>query len=477
MSIQVKEQKDSGWNFTQTVLDEKSSTQFIKQLTEKKSTGKENELDNHSTKVKRKAKLSMYPSPGNILHTGRQLHRTPGPGVLPLLPSQVFEPNVAGNISFENLYRTLTQNAFKDTDNRVPSGKQLDRTVVFSNDHEATSNCIGQKMTPMTCERSVNKTKTKAVQDIDRPREVTRRHSELCAKEQGCMKSEVKNHMNEGCTTEGVRGCRKSVHFNRRISELPVKGLNPLRVSGVLRNLPGYECRKEDLEFLKHMENMERTKLLKDELLSLRKERITSNQEKELAVARKEKIENDIQGMRHSYECTVQLGRAFLCKTQNPSSVSSLSDKDVLKRLNPVSIRHVLEDERNQLFNAQEELTRRKQEAPSPANHVQEDMSVRVESCNQRVKEAEHRVQQLQEEIIVLQQQVETTQKEVAEEHLQKKNAQIQSCIKHAYVSEGNHSLTEAERERMDRRLQRVVRRKYLYLERERLLQRIKENL
>ncbi|XP_078713978.1 uncharacterized protein LOC144933207 isoform X2 [Lampetra fluviatilis] len=44
----------------------------------------------HEEMVSSKRRLINYPMPGNLLHPGRQIPRTPAPGILPALPSQLF---------------------------------------------------------------------------------------------------------------------------------------------------------------------------------------------------------------------------------------------------------------------------------------------------------------------------------------------------------------------------------------------------
>ncbi|KAM8977027.1 uncharacterized protein RCH25_037575 [Pelodytes ibericus] len=490
MSARVIDKKASGWHFSKTALDNQEAKQFFKEFTELKETEKENNAANFPTKAKHKLKVSVYPSPGNILHTGRQLPRSPGPGVLPLLPSQIFKPNVPEHMSFETLYRSLSHSIHKSNDNRVPSGKQLDHTTVPS--PQVRTKCDSLKETPSigkTRQKSTSVTKsvdcalsvhiTNRTQDMDASiQTITHRDPAPgvieTMKEQDHVDYEGEMNTNEQQVTESANDCRKSINIIRRISDLPVKGIKSMAISDVLRKMPGYKCRDEDLEFLKQMENIEKAKMLKAELLFIRKDLITSNQNKELAAAKKEKIQHDIQKMRNSYAMTVQRGRSFLCRTHDPVFVSELSDEAVLKHLNPSSIQLVQQQERIQLTEAHKELTRRKQ--VSAADHVDNNRYIlKVESCKQHVKEEEQKVQQLHEEVVGLRTQLEKVQKDITD--TMERRAQLQSRQTNPTTTTKTHSLTEAERERMDRRLQRILHRKNIYLDRERILQRLKKNI
>ncbi|XP_053312910.1 uncharacterized protein LOC128474578 [Spea bombifrons] len=487
MSHHVPDRKATTWNCSKTAMEEQAAKKFLQGFTDLKTADKENNLVTHTTKPTQKKRLSVYPSPGNILYTGRQIPRTPGPGVLPLLPSQIFNANAAMDTSFDTLYKSLCRNKIRD--NMVPTGKQLDRTIYMKSLQEASPNRspslnkTRQVEVPLTNHsltgrRSLNISSTEVTHHVDRPlQNITQRESSVTKIVKENVDPEDKTSAKEGFTP--AERCRKQNAVNRRISELPVRGLNGVRVSGILKSMPGYECRTEDLEFLRHWENKEKAKALKVELLSLKKELVTSNRNKELVIAKKEKIEHDIQRMKASYERTVQLGRAFLCRTRNAGSVRELSDSDVLRQLNPTSIQSLLQQETIRLGAAQMEMAGRKQEATVSTNHMEENFRLKVESCNKRVKEAEDRVQKLHEEVIALQQQVEKAQEAVVntKERLRKDREQVSQSLKPTPALDQTPSLTEDDKERMERRLQRLVQRRELYLERERILQKIKENL
>ncbi|XP_072274907.1 uncharacterized protein [Pyxicephalus adspersus] len=127
MAVPDTERRTSGWRCSKTALPEEDAMNLLKEFAELKRKVRENDPDGKRVKNKYRLKASVYPSPGNILHTGRQLVRTPGPGVLPLLPSQKFEPRELDE-TFEQ-FKCFTEN---ELDNMVPCGKQLPRTPLYT---------------------------------------------------------------------------------------------------------------------------------------------------------------------------------------------------------------------------------------------------------------------------------------------------------------------------------------------------------
>ncbi|XP_075450183.1 uncharacterized protein LOC142491456 [Ascaphus truei] len=480
-----------------TALNDQEVKNFSKEFKELKKPEQENAFDHNPVKSKHKPQGSLYPSPTNILHPGRQLLRSPGPGILPPLPSQIFEPRAVRLGSFGELYKLITNNAVKITDNMVPSGKQLQRTPILTSHQESmTKSDVLKENQPlakeklsktpaiskdsMACDKPATKPKAK-VAHVEEREEIS--FEQQCAEpslrkaksEQENVDPEEEIHPDE--IHKEAKDCENK--SNRRISELPVHGLNRMRVSGLLKKMPGYQCRNEDLEFLKHLQNQEKAKALKDELLHLKKELAKANQEKEWTLAKNEKIEHDIHKMKMSYERTVQLGRVFLCRKQDPASVKDLPPEEVLKQLNPKSIQHVQQQACARLLAAQTELRRRKQIATNTISKVDDKLSLKSDSCNEHVKAAESRVQKLHEEVVDLKNQVTKVQKDIAvtEESLQKKRDHITQYDKQSTVSKQTSSKTEADREKLNRRLQRILHRKDLFLEREKILQRLNQGL
>ncbi|CAN2390041.1 hypothetical protein PRIEUP_LOCUS77 [Pristimantis euphronides] len=269
------------------------------------------------------------------------------------------------------------------------------------------------------------------------------------------------------------------IQDKRRISQLPVQGLNRMRISGALKKLAGYECRSEDLEFLRHIENQEKARALKEELLCLRKALAATDQEKELLLGRKEKVEEDIEKMKVSLDRTVLLGRGLLSRKQDSGNVGNLSPDEVLKKLKAMTVQCVLQQTRQQLVAAAKELTRRRQEVSDRASHAENrkrSLTLQVASCEQEVGEVQSRVQQVQGEAIALRTQVEQTEKEKSELEalVHKKRLQLVYCTNPA---EQKTEPGEEQRQKVQRKLQRILHRKDNYLERERILQKLKAEL
>ncbi|KAM4702251.1 uncharacterized protein O3C94_003204 [Discoglossus pictus] len=475
----------SHWVYSETALDDGEARNFLKQFPEQ-----ENDANSNPIKSDHNAKFTAYPTPGNILHTGRQLLRTPGPGIPPPLPSQIFDPILTKEDSFEELFRSLSQNCVKKTENIVPCGRQIPRTPIAQSQEEQTEHKEPETHVQDSCKTGVNageisdgsflfKKPSEILdnKDVKSPKKSTEnqcpehRPSETIREEAAVRSEQVADEV-QGKNPGKVSECRNNV--NRRISEIPVQGLNRMRISSVLRKLPGYECHDEDLEYLKHMQGQEKAKVLKAELLRLRKELTAANQNKELILAKTEKVDLDIQNLKEHYDRTVQLGRMFLCRIQDPGSVNNLSPEDVLKLLNPVSIQQVCNKESSRLHAAQRELRRKQKEVNT--SHALDKVRQKQEICKQHVMEAESRVQQLQENIVELRSQVEKAQTDLAdtEECLQKKRDQIKTYNNnHTAASDQSSNITEEDKEKLNRRLERLKHRKDLYLEREKILQRL----
>ncbi|KAM3936027.1 uncharacterized protein RB166_003115 [Leptodactylus fuscus] len=459
------ERRLSAWKSSKTALSEQDALNLLQEFAEQKRKEREKDPQVKLMKAKYRLKAPTYPSPGNVLHTGRQLPRTPGPGILPLLPSQKFEPRMDEEEDEESfgLYTVKT------ADNMVPCGRQLERTPTKVNVLREIQVNVREGEDSKGTNKSEHGGKDSKICDVAKEGTARSKYNdENCEPSRTSITMVDLENLSSGggmvtaqkeLISEDVEACsRPMIHNNRRISEMPVQGLNQMRISGVLKKMAGYECRNEDLEFLKHMENQEKAKVLKKELFSLRKDLTATNQEKELVLAKKEKIEEDIEKMKLSIERIVRLGRGLLSGTQDPAIAGDLSPDDVLRQLNSMSIHNVHQQTRLQLVAAEKELAKRQQEAvnrTSLAENQRRSLTLKVESSEQNVKKVQCRIKQLKASV-------------------QKKRQQISYCMKHV---KQNSEMSEEEREKMKRRLQRILHRKDNYLERERILQKLKEEL
>ncbi|KAM9320349.1 uncharacterized protein PAF06_004862 [Gastrophryne carolinensis] len=465
MALHETERRESGWRCSKTALNEDDAMTLLKEFAAQKRKQRENDPDVKNMKSKYKLKASAYPSPGNILHTGRQLPRSPGPGVLPLLPSQKFETPIPAHESFE----LPGASSVRGLDNMVPCGRQLPRTPLSSKTEHSP---VLREIQPNIREHRLSSRTQKAARTVGTPAicDPGKNNSTTAGR-----LSDTRQHLeNENLTAE-ISAHKKpeiatpSTHqkCNRRISELPVKGINEMRISGVLKKMGGYECHSEDLEFLKHVQNQEKFKVLKAELACLRKDFTAAKHDRELILSKKDKIEDDIQKMKFSYERTVQLGRAFLSRTQDPGCAQSLAPEDVLKQLSQITIHNVHQQEKAKLKASQKEVAR-----------ISSLLS-KIESCEQCIGAAKQRNELLKNEVIALKAEIEKIEKERTElkESLQKKREQMSQCIEQQSIPPVDNEISEEDRERVNRRLQRIVYRKNLYLEREKIIQRLKREL
>ncbi|XP_040194635.1 uncharacterized protein LOC120927788 isoform X4 [Rana temporaria] len=528
MALPDTERRSSGWKCSKTALEEEDAMNLLKEFAELKRKERENDPEVKRVKNKYKLRASAYPSPGNVLHTGRQLPRSPAPGVLPLLPSQKYKPR-------EPEYESSDQFSFKDMDNIVPSGRQLPRSPLLAEPEQChvlggihpniqnvtsmqelsqTVNSPGirsneedlnmpdtledlEKRNPLS-KISAHKETTEEVKVSSQTHNI-RRISELPV--QGLNQMRISGILEKmpgyECrgedlefltymkakvlkeTTEEVKVSSQQTHIIRRISELPVQGLNQMRISGVLEKMPGYECRSEDLEFLTYMKAQEKAKVLKAELLCLQKDLAATTQDKELVNGRKDKIEEDIRRMKLVFKKTLKLGRAFLSRTGDAASVQGLTPEDVFKQLKHLTIQSVHQQEKAQLLAAKKEVTRRREETASETGQDTKSLLIsKIESYEKRVNTAEESLQRLNDEIITLKTQSKKTEEKKSElaQSVQKMREQISQCLEQS-APPTQTDLSEEDRERMNRRLQRILHRKKLYLERERILQKLKRDL
>ncbi|XP_040194634.1 uncharacterized protein LOC120927788 isoform X3 [Rana temporaria] len=467
MALPDTERRSSGWKCSKTALEEEDAMNLLKEFAELKRKERENDPEVKRVKNKYKLRASAYPSPGNVLHTGRQLPRSPAPGVLPLLPSQKYKPR-------EPEYESSDQFSFKDMDNIVPSGRQLPRSPLLAEPEQC--HVLGgihpniQNVTSMQeLSQTVNSPGIRSnEEDLNMP-------DTLEDLEKRNPLSKISAHKE---TTEEVK-VSSQTHNIRRISELPVQGLNQMRISGVLEKMPGYECRSEDLEFLTYMKAQEKAKVLKAELLCLQKDLAATTQDKELVNGRKDKIEEDIRRMKLVFKKTLKLGRAFLSRTGDAASVQGLTPEDVFKQLKHLTIQSVHQQEKAQLLAAKKEVTRRREETASETGQDTKSLLIsKIESYEKRVNTAEESLQRLNDEIITLKTQSKKTEEKKSElaQSVQKMREQISQCLEQS-APPTQTDLSEEDRERMNRRLQRILHRKKLYLERERILQKLKRDL
>ncbi|XP_006130743.1 uncharacterized protein LOC102443686 isoform X2 [Pelodiscus sinensis] len=273
-----------------------------------------------------------------------------------------------------------------------------------------------------------------------------------------------------------VPKCFTTTSTNRRISEIPVQGLNEMNVSMMINRIKDYQCTKEDIEFLRYMKNREQAQKLKAKYLHLQKELISVVQTKELLLAQRKKVHEEIVHMKASYDRTVELGRAFLGKRTDPDAVEKLPPKAVLGQLNPVKLQLTQQKEKAELQALQKELKMLKHSLAQ----LPQKQEIRLERgfCKQRIQEAEHSVQQAQEDVEHLKCKIEAARSKLAEVQVQLCNTRVEIEKWHTLkekttVSQVLENVQGFDNDYLKRRLNRLLRRTDIFLEREKIIKRL----
>ncbi|XP_058885179.1 calponin homology domain-containing protein DDB_G0272472 isoform X2 [Acipenser ruthenus] len=257
----------------------------------------------------------------------------------------------------------------------------------------------------------------------------------------------------------------------RRLSQLPVQGFNAMNTSGIIRGMQGNNWTEADLEFVQRMKNEKSVMQLKEELKRLQRELKDEMQKKELLWAQKEKIQTDTVNMEETIDRTVQLGRAFLCRKMDPSIVEPLSPESVLKQLSVASVQQVIQQETAKLQALEEKLTGKQKQASHQIKQLQIEMRNKEMYYLEKIKSHKGKVLMEQELVDNLKDELSELQEKLAEtqEHFKSMKSQIEDL--QAKQME-NYSGT-VNMAKIEQRLKRLERRKELFLERRRIMQRL----
>ncbi|XP_034645816.1 uncharacterized protein LOC117887366 isoform X2 [Trachemys scripta elegans] len=442
-------------SFFKTALNKDEVENILSEISNLKMTERGNGNKNNEVKCE-----SLCPAPQNIRYLGLQTPRTPAPGILQLLPSQPSDfvgeeyysskkPSKLGEWSITTL-----------KDNIIPTGRELPRTPFCTNQQgklllEALKDdtVLNERHSTGVVGPSHSECETLKLQiDADVLEKLlreetsvkthasnawvyTRKKDSICQ----CMQQPDDNHIISGNTENGkevaphlvedeqelqerveplqgspVPKCFTTSSTNRRrLSQIPVQGLSEMNISMMINRIKGYQCTKEDMEFLRHMKNQEQAQKLKAKYLHLQKELTSMVRTKELLLAQREKVQEEIVQMKTSYDRTVQLGRAFLGKKMDPAAVEALPPKAVLGQLNPVKVQHVQQQEKAEL----QALTKELKKLKHSIAQLPQKQGIRLEreSCKQQIQEAKHRLQQAQADVENLKCKVEAAQSKLAE--------------------------------------------------------------
>ncbi|RXN01270.1 hypothetical protein EOD39_7319 [Acipenser ruthenus] len=212
---------------------------------------------------------------------------------------------------------------------------------------------------------------------------------------------------------------------------------NAMNTSGIIRGMQGNNWTEADLEFVQRMKNEKSVMQLKEETI----------------------------------DRTVQLGRAFLCRKMDPSIVEPLCPESVLKQLSVASVQQVIQQETAKLQALEEKLTGKQKQASHQIKQLQIEMRNKEMYYLEKIKSHKERVLMEQELVDNLKDELSELQEKLAEtqEHFKSMKSQIEDL--QAKQME-NYSGT-VNMAKIEQRLKRLERRKELFLERRRIMQRL----
>nr|XP_005283584.2 uncharacterized protein LOC101934082 isoform X2 [Chrysemys picta bellii] len=505
-------------SFKETALNKDEVENILSEISNLKMTERGNGNKNNEVKCD-----SLCPAPQNIRYLGLQTPRTPAPGILQLLPSQSSDFVGEEYYSSKKISKLGEWSITTLKDNIIPTGRELPRTPFCTNQQgklllEALKDdtVLNERHSTGVVGPSHSECETLKLQiDADVLEKLlreetsvktrasnawvyTRKKDSICQ----CMQQPDDNHIISGNTENGkevvpplvedeqelqerveplqdspVPKCFTTSSTNRRrLSQIPVQGLSEMNISMMINRIKGYQCTKEDMEFLRHMKNQEQAQKLKAKYLHLQKELTSMVRTKELLLAQREKVQEEIVQMKTSYDRTVQLGRAFLGKKMDPAAVEALPAKAVLGQLNPVKVQHVQQQEKAEL----QALTKELKKLKHSIAQLPQKQGIRLEreSCKQRIQEAKHGLQQAQEDVEKLKCKVEAAQSKLAEvqEHLCNTRVEIEkwhTLKEKTTVSQPLENDRILGNDHLKRRLNRILRRTDIFLEREKIIERL----
>ncbi|KAG6935226.1 hypothetical protein G0U57_015477 [Chelydra serpentina] len=506
-------------SFLKTAMNKDEVENILSEISNLKMTERENGKYNKKNEVRSE---SLFPAPQNVLCLGLQTPRTPAPGILQLLPSQSSDFMGEEYYSSKKIPNLGDWSITTFKDNIIPTGRELPRTPFCTNQQgnlllEALKDhtVLNERHSTVVVGPTHSECDTLKLQiDADMLEKLwreeisvktrasnawvyTRKKDSICQ----CTQQPDDNRNISGNTENGkevapllvedeqelqekveplqgspVPKCFTTTSTNkRRLSQMPVQGLSDMNISMMMNRIKGYQCTKEDMEFLQHMKNQEQAQKLKAKYLHLQKERTSMGQTKELLLAQRGKVQEEIAQMKTSYDRTVQLGRAVLGKKMDPAAVEALPPKAVLGQLNPGKLQQVQQQERAEL----QALTKELKKLKHSIAQLPQKQGIRLEreSCKQQIQEAAHRVQQAQEDVENLKCKVEAAQSKLAEVQAHLCNTRVEIEKWHTLkekttVSQPLENAQDSDNNYLKRRLNRILRRTDIFLEREKIIKR-----
>ncbi|XP_074847344.1 uncharacterized protein LOC142011534 [Carettochelys insculpta] len=370
-------------SFFKTALNKNEVENILSEISNLNVTERENGKSKKNNELKCK---NLCSAPQHVPCLGLKTPRT-APQIRRLLPSWG-----EGSCSLKNNPRLGEWSITTFKDNIIPTGREIPRTPNYTNqqgkfleealkDHTVLNERLSAGVIGIShseCDAIKLQINTSASEKLLRVQTsveacasnawvYTRRKDSICQ----CTQQPDDHYSTSGITEKDEQELQEPVEplqdspepkcfpissTNKRISEIPVQGLSEMNISMMINRIKDYQCTKEDMEFLQDMKNREQAQKLKAKYLHLQKELMSMVQTKELLLAQREKVHEEIVQMKTSYDRTVQLGRAFLGKRMDPATVEALSPKAVLEQLNPVKLQHTQKQERAELQAFSKEL-------------------------------------------------------------------------------------------------------------------------
>ncbi|CAN0342597.1 unnamed protein product [Lampetra fluviatilis] len=257
----------------------------------------------HEEMVSSKRRLINYPMPGNLLHPGRQIPRTPAPGILPALPSQLF--------GYEEY----------DIDQQGPVAGQSDLLIMPAKPQttrpDKHKNGKEKKLEPM---KIVNKVVENLVSNtIPTGRQLPRTpptdvpsSEEMPALplEQTAAPGGRQNNLPSlaACETHENPPLQSQVEPGNLATAEEMHKLDGgvAEVEYMLKELGGYKQCTPDLVFLEHKRHLDLLSKLKEEHLLLARQHKKLAENKEYVVASLEKVQQDTDKMTEHVMSTVK---------------------------------------------------------------------------------------------------------------------------------------------------------------------------
>ncbi|XP_028655747.1 uncharacterized protein LOC114650350 [Erpetoichthys calabaricus] len=273
---------------------------------------------------------------------------------------------------------------------------------------------------------------------------------------------------------------RQDRHLNRslkmkRTSQLPVHGLNFTRPSGIFKGMQGYECTEADMEFVHQMKNESSLKQLKEKYKSLQKRLKDEHQNGELLMAKNEKVQNDIYKLKEDMSKIVQLSRAFAVNYFHNQSEASLTPGDEALEVCVDHVIKVCKQEELELEILEKQLRHKEDQLRLKEFQQKDHRSKRrlfykmKTSLQQTILSEKEHVKSLEKHLFGL-------QKTLKERQEQLDDLKRQKCDLQKNMKRGKRDVKiKVDFARIDRRVNCIAKRREIFLERRRILARLKQ--